>query len=59
MGVIKKMNSAITKTVYATGAGPTAPGPNNTPEFLSFNSSDIKKLEDSVEEILSITNRTT
>ena len=53
------MNSAITKQVFATGAGPTAPGPNNLSEFIAFNSKDIKKLEDSVEEILSITNRTT
>jgi len=59
MKIVKSMNTAITKQVYATGAGPTAPGPNNLAEFVGFNTTDIKKLEDNISDILSITNRTT
>tara|TARA_Y100000592_G_scaffold34121_1_gene54253 strand:- start:26491 stop:27807 length:1317 start_codon:yes stop_codon:yes gene_type:complete len=56
---VKKMNDTITQQVFATGAGPTAVGPTNAAAFKAINTSDIKKLEDTIEEILSQTNRTT
>lgn len=59
MVAIKKINNLIPHQVFATGAGPTAPGPMNAGGFTEINTEDIKKLEDSIEDILSTQNRTT
>ena len=59
MVAIKKINTNIQTQVFATGAGPTSPGPTNSPAFKAINDIDFKALEDSIEEILSKTNRTT
>tara|TARA_Y100000593_G_scaffold78139_1_gene144895 strand:+ start:1470 stop:2813 length:1344 start_codon:yes stop_codon:yes gene_type:complete len=59
MNAIKKMNDTINQQVFATGAGPTAVGPTNAAAFSAINTIDIKKLEDTIEDILSQTNRTT
>jgi hypothetical protein len=59
MLAIKKINTNITAQVFMTGAGPTFPGPTNSTAFEEVNTIDIQDLEDKIEEILSITNRTT
>lgn len=59
MGVIKQMNTLITTQIFATGAGPTAPGPTNSAQFQGLNKMDITTLEDNIQDILSKTNRTT